>query len=928
MRTRLTSRLSLLFMSFALVLAIPAMALADVTIDTSVDLGTSATTPTNVNVGANNFTIKVWGADGNLPDGKSGVVTVGNAYSMSADGTITQTGTYNVDLENRNYNQCPSTGTIPLGCPGNPVKVPATLTVAAGAADGTAGLLKITQSVLNGSGLNIDQSPASGNVKVVVPQAQKQNQTINFGALGAKTFGNANFNVSATASSGLAVSFAATGNCSIDANNAVTITGAGNCDITASQAGNNNYNAAPNVVQGFTIHKKTATVDLSNLNQVYDGSAKSVGASTTNPAGLNANVTYDGSTTAPTNAGSYAVVANVSDNNYQGTATGTLVIDKAATTTTVSCGAGPFTYDGSAQTPCSASVSGPGGLSESVAVSYQNNTNAGTATASASYAPTATSNYQGSNDSKTFTIGKAGTITTVSCGAGPFTYDGSAQTPCSVSVTGARGLSLNPAANYSNNTNAGTATASYTYAENGNYNGSNDSKTFQIARKPITGSFTADNKVYDGGRSADVLSRAVNPADVVGDDVVTLTGGTAAFEDKNVGNNKTVTLTNATLGGADAGNYTLSSVDTTTANITQRGLVVTAKAANKEYDGNTNASVFLSDNRVTGDVLTTGYASASFDNANAGTGKVVSVTGISVTGTDSRNYSFNTNTTTSADITPRSIAVSAEPKSKTYGDADPALTYRITSGELVGADGFTGALSRVAGENAGNYAIQQNSLALSSNYTLSYTPANLTINQAPITVKANDVSRYYGEANNLSYSIVSGGFKFNDDTNGGVSVNLSTEANATSKFGNYPITVSLSGPKAGNYAFTGQPGTLTITAWTNQGFFSPVDYGTTQNTVKNGSTVPLKFRVFQGSQQLTSTSIVGGLKPAVTNCATGTPIDDIEELATGGTSLRYDATAGQFIFNWQTPRKPGTCYNVTVQMVDGTQIPVAKFWLK
>lgn len=33
-------------------------------------------------------------------------------------------------------------------------------------------------------------------------------------------------------------------------------------------------------------------------------------------------------------------------------------------------------------------------------------------------------------------------------------------------------------------------------------------------------------------------------------------------------------------------------------------------------------------------------------------------------------------------------------------------------------------------------------------------------------------------------------------------------------------------------------------------------------------------------------------------------------------------------FNWQTPRTPGTCYNVTVQMVDGTQIPVAKFWLK
>jgi hypothetical protein len=33
-------------------------------------------------------------------------------------------------------------------------------------------------------------------------------------------------------------------------------------------------------------------------------------------------------------------------------------------------------------------------------------------------------------------------------------------------------------------------------------------------------------------------------------------------------------------------------------------------------------------------------------------------------------------------------------------------------------------------------------------------------------------------------------------------------------------------------------------------------------------------------------------------------------------------------FNWQTPRKPRNCYNVTVQMVDGTQIPVAKLWLQ
>ena len=54
----------------------------------------------------------------------------------------------------------------------------------------------------------------------------------------------------------------------------------------------------------------------------------------------------------------------------------------------------------------------------------------------------------------------------------------------------------------------------------------------------------------------------------IGGDVVSLTGGTATFDDKTVGNGKTVTLTGASLSGADAGNYVLDSVATTTANIT------------------------------------------------------------------------------------------------------------------------------------------------------------------------------------------------------------------------------------------------------------------------------------------------------------------------------------------------------------------------
>ena len=105
----------------------------------------------------------------------------------------------------------------------------------------------------------------------------------------------------------------------------------------------------------------------------------------------------------------------------------------------VSCPASVI-YDGSAQTPCSVHVTGAGGLDLTPTPSYSNNTSAGTATASYTFAGDV--NHTGSSDSKDFTIEKASSTTTVSCAAGPFTFDGTSQTPCTVHVTGAGGLDL------------------------------------------------------------------------------------------------------------------------------------------------------------------------------------------------------------------------------------------------------------------------------------------------------------------------------------------------------------------------------------------------------------------------------------------------------------------------------------------------------
>jgi hypothetical protein len=91
--------------------------------------------------------------------------------------------------------------------------------------------------------------------------------------------------------------------------------------------------------------------------------------------------------------------------------------------------------------------------------------------------------------------------------------------------------------------------------------------------------------------------------------------------------------------------------------------------------------------------------------------------------------------------------------------------------------------------------------------------------------------------------------------------------------------------------------------------------------------VPLKFEVFAGSE-LTDVAVVDKFVVTGVTCpGVDAATDNIELTTTGGTSLRYDATAGQFIQNWQTPKKPGACYKVTMTTDDGSTL-VALFKLK
>ena len=133
------------------------------------------------------------------------------------------------------------------------------------------------------------------------------------------------------------VSWSASGGGGISASGVFTATTAGGPYVVTASSGGLSDTSSVGVTPA------SATVNLANLSQTYNGGPRSVTVTTT-PAGRAVSVLYNGSSTPPTNAGSYPVTATITDPNYQGSATGTLVIGKAAATVVFTNLA--TTYDG------------------------------------------------------------------------------------------------------------------------------------------------------------------------------------------------------------------------------------------------------------------------------------------------------------------------------------------------------------------------------------------------------------------------------------------------------------------------------------------------------------------------------------------------------------------------------------------------------
>ncbi|WP_180177442.1 MBG domain-containing protein [Acinetobacter sp. YH12039] len=304
--------------------------------------------------------------------------------------------------------------------------------------------------------------------------------------------------------------------------------------------------------------------------------------------------------------------------------------------------------------------------------------------------------------------------------------------------------------------------------------------TLEITPKDVyvTG-FTTQDRAYDGSTAITVTGTAnLNWSQTVGSDdiVFTYTGagtGTGAVADKNVGNNKDVTVTlNGTMGliGADAGNYNLV-MPTLKANITPAILTYTANAASRKYGEINPLFTGSVTGFVTGEDLATATTGTAGFNSTATTTSNVGNYAIDGSGLTANhgNYVFaqNAANTTALTINPATLTITADAgQHKVYGDTDPTLGYGVSGWKLSDDNSLlTGTLGRDSGENVGLYTMNKGTVAAGGNYTIAYDAASpqFEITPATLTIIADaGQHKVYGDADpTLGYAV--SGWKFSDD---------------------------------------------------------------------------------------------------------------------------------------------------------------------
>ena len=388
---------------------------------------------------------------------------------------------------------------------------------------------------------------------------------------------------------------------------------------------------------------------------------------------------------------------------------------------------------------------------------------------------------------------------TVTANSASKTYDGLAYSGgngVSYSISGA---TLSGAASYSGTSQGAINAGSFVITPSGLYSGQQGylisyvSGALTVNQKAITVTAAGANKVYDGNVND---AATLSSSGVISGDVVNFTDTSATFADKNVGNGKTVSVAGIAASGSDAGNYSFNTTAATTANITPASLSVTGESAgSKVYDGNTTASLSggsLS-GIISGDSVTLAQ-SGSFASKNAGTNISVAASD-SLGGTDAGNYMLTQPSGLSANITQKSIAVTAAGANRTYdgtvNDAATLSSSGVISGDVVN---FTDTAATFADKNVGNgKTVTVSNISASGvdagNYSFN-TAASTMANITPATLSYVAASKYIldGQSPSGLSGTVTGFFGGDDLANSTAGTPVwTTTATSSSHPGLYPI---------------------------------------------------------------------------------------------------------------------------------------------
>ena len=399
------------------------------------------------------------------------------------------------------------------------------------------------------------------------------------------------------------------------------------------------------------------------------------------------------------------------------------------------------------------------------------------------------------------------------------------------------------------NTNVGTTTVTFSgYALSGS-----DSANYSLTQPSITTgvitpaplTITADNQtqIYGfGGTSAALGTSAFTfsglcPGDSVSSVTLSTNASLSGSSNYNVGTWTLTPIAVHFLIGSSS-NYTITYVNASTGlTITPAPLTITASESQTYGFGGTSAALgttaftasglFGSDS-VTSVTLTTNATLSSSSNYNAGTWDIAPSAAI---GSGLSNYTITYDeNSTGLTVAAKALTLTALDQNRSYGDVNPALTYTITglvpgdfldSSELTGSpDIQTTAVDYTSG--AGVYHITIHDLGNlkytdpNSNYTFQnalFVNGMLTIQPAPLTITAVNVTRVYGQSNPAltpQYSgFVNGETVTTSDLTG--SPSLSTAATTASAAGTYSIVVGTGSLASTDYTLSYEPGTLTVT---------------------------------------------------------------------------------------------------------------------